>query len=192
MHDLFGSSGGRHRVRGCQPVHPLRISDFEFRIFFGATVFVDANPFIHHFEPNAVFGPASTEFLEPIENQESYGVTTTQILSEVAHRLMTLEAMQAFGWESAGIALRLRNHPAEVQTLKRVRQAVQEIPLFNVRILTIDPAWLDSAAAVSQPTGLLHNDALSVAAMKVHGLTALASADPDFDRVPGVTRYAPV
>jgi hypothetical protein len=31
---------------------------------------------------------------------------------------MTIEAMQAFGWKSAGIALRLRNHPAQVQTLK--------------------------------------------------------------------------
>lgn len=36
----------------------------------GATVFVDASPFIHHFEPNALFGPASTAFLERIENQE--------------------------------------------------------------------------------------------------------------------------
>ena len=157
----------------------------------GATVFVDASPFIHHFEPNAVFGPASTEFLERIENQEIDGVATTHVISEVAHRLMTIEAMQSFGWNSAGIALRLRNHPAEVQTLKRFRQAVQEIPLFNVRILTIDPAWLDSAAGVSQQTGLLHNDALVIVAMRANGLSNLASADPDFDRVPGITRYAP-
>lgn len=157
----------------------------------GATVFVDASPFIHHFEPNALFGPASTDFLERIENQEINGITTTHIISEAAHRLMTIEAMQAFGWKSAGIALRLRNHPAEVQTLKRFRQAIQEIPLFNVPILSIEPAWLDSAAAVSQQTGLLHNDALIIAAMQVQGLTNLASADPDFDRVPGITRYAP-
>lgn len=124
-------------------------------ISVGATVFVDASPFIHHFEPNALFGPASTDFLERIENQDISGVTTTHIISEVAHRLMTIEAMQAFGWKSAGIALRLRNHPAEVQTLTRFRQAVQEILLFNVQILSIDRAWLDSAAAVSQQTGLL-------------------------------------
>ena len=36
----------------------------------GATVFVDASVFIHHFEPNALYGPASTTFLERIENQE--------------------------------------------------------------------------------------------------------------------------
>jgi predicted nucleic acid-binding protein len=157
----------------------------------GAAAFVDASVFLHHFEPNARFGPAATEFLERIENQEIFGITATHVVSEVAHRLMTIEAMQAFGWKSAGIALRLRNHPAQVQTLKRFRQAVQEIPLFNVRILTIDPTWLDRAAEVSQQTGLLHNDALSIAVMRLHGLTHLASSDPDFDRVPGITRYGP-
>ena len=158
----------------------------------GATVFVDASVFIHHFEPNALYGPAATAFLERIENQELNGLTATHIVSEVAHRLMTIEAMQAFGWKSAGIALRLRNHPTQVQTLKRFRQAVQEIPLFGIRILPIDAAWLDPAAEISQQTGLLHNDALVIAVMRAHGLTNLASADPDFDRVPGITRYAPM
>src|SRR5713226_771067 len=157
-----------------------------------ATIFVDASVFIHHFEPNASFGHAATEFLERIENQELNGITSTHVASEVAHRLMTIEAMQAFGWKSGGIALRLRNHPAQVQILKRFRQAIQEIPLFSIRILTIDPAWLDPGAEVSQQTGLLHNDALIIAVMRVHGLTNLASADPDFDRVPGITRYAPI
>lgn len=156
----------------------------------GAAVFLDANVFIHHFEPNAAYGPASTVLLERIENHEIDGVTTTHIASEVAHRLMTIEAMQTFGWKSAGIAVRLRNHPAQVQTLKRFRQAVQEIPRFGVQILTIDPSSLDIAAGISQQTGLLHNDAIVVAVMRVHGLTNLASADPDFDRVPGITRYA--
>jgi predicted nucleic acid-binding protein len=157
----------------------------------GATVFVDASVFIHHFEPNALFGPAATDLLERIENQEINGVTATHIVSEVAHRLMTIEAMQAFGWRSGGIALRLRNHPIQVQTLKRFRQAVQEIPLFGIRILTIDPTWLDPAAELSQQTGLLHNDALVIAVMRAHSLINLASADPDFDRVPGITRYGP-
>ena len=34
-------------------------------------------------------------------------------------------------------------------------------------------------------------DALAVAVMRGHGLTLLASHDADFDRVPGITRYAP-
>ena len=39
--------------------------------------------------------------------------------------------------------------------------------------------------------GLLSNDALIVAVMQANGLTRLASHDADFDRVPGLTRYAP-
>jgi predicted nucleic acid-binding protein len=58
--------------------------------------------------------------------------------------------------------------------------------------VTIAPALIASAAAVSQQTGLLSNDALIVAVMRANGLTALASNDADFDRVPGLTRYAPV
>ncbi len=158
----------------------------------GAAVFLDANVLIHHFEPNAAYGPISTEFLERIENQEISGVTATHIVSEVAHRLMTIEAMQTFRWKPAGIAVRLRNHPGQVQTLKRFRQAIQEIPSFGVRILTIESSWLDNAAGISQQTGLLHNDALLVAVMRAHGLANLASADSDFDRVPGIKRYAPL
>jgi predicted nucleic acid-binding protein len=157
----------------------------------GATVLVDASVFIHHFEPNDLFGPAASDFLERIEAQELRGIASTHVVSEVAHRLMTIEAMQAFGLKSAGIALHLGNHPTQVQTLKRFRQAIQEIPLFSVRILTIDPAWLDRAAEISQQTGLLHNDALVIAVLRAQGLTNLASADPDFDRVPGMTRYGP-
>jgi predicted nucleic acid-binding protein len=33
--------------------------------------------------------------------------------------------------------------------------------------------------------------ALIIAAMRIHGLAKLASADSDFDRVPGITRYGP-
>ena len=109
-----------------------------------AAVFLDASVFIHHFEPNALTDCAATAFLERIENQELVGLTATHLVSEVAHRLMTIEAMQAFGWKSPASHSVFGNHPAQVQTLTRFRQAVQEILLFGVRILPIDPAWLGS------------------------------------------------
>jgi hypothetical protein len=43
-------------------------------------------------------GQPLAQFLERIENQEINGVTATHIVSEVAHRLMTIEGMQAFGY----------------------------------------------------------------------------------------------
>ncbi len=47
-------------------------------------------------------------------------------------------------------------------------------------------------AALCQQIGLLTNDAAVVAILQSSGLTKIASNDPDFDRVPGVTRYAPL
>ena len=58
-------------------------------------------------------------------------------------------------------------------------------------MLTIAPALIVAAADVSQQTGLLSSDALIVAVMHANGLTKLASRDADFDRVPGIARYAP-
>jgi predicted nucleic acid-binding protein len=45
---------------------------------------------------------------------------------------------------------------------------------------------------VSQQHGLFANDALIVAVMQQHGLTNMASNDADFDRVPGLIRFAPL
>lgn len=157
----------------------------------GADVFVDANVFLHHFGPDPQYGPPSTDLLLRIKRKEIAGFTSTHIVGEIAHRMMTIEAMKRLGWKSAGIAQRLRQNPTEVKQLVAFRQAIQDVPQFGIRILTIDPTQLDAAAAISQQTGLLSNDALLVAVMQTHGLTNLASADPDFDRVPALTRYAP-
>jgi len=48
-----------------------------------------------------------------------------------------------------------------------------------------------AATTMSRQFGLLSGDALVVAVMRAHGLSHLASHDADFDRVPGITRYAP-
>ena len=110
----------------------------------------------------------------------------------MAHRLMALEAADRFGWPHQGIAQRLKAHPVEVGQLARYRQAIDELPLFKVQILPVTGGLVSLAADVSQQTGLLCSDTLIVTVMRAHGLTHLASHDADFDRVPGLTRYAPV
>jgi len=157
----------------------------------GASVFVDANTLVYHFQPHPVFGPACTDLVERIEHLQLVGITSTHVLSEMAHRLMTLEACTAFGWPFQGIAQRLSQHPDHVQVLTRFRQAIREVPRCGIQVLTIPPTLIDIAGAVSQQTGLLTNDALVIAVMQANGLTNLASNDADFDRAPGLRRYAP-
>ncbi len=78
-----------------------------------------------------------------------------------------------------------------MRKLTAFRQAIDSILQSSLRVLTITPAMLATAAALSQQIGLLTNDALLVAVMQANRLTNLASSDTDFDRVPGLTRYAP-
>ena len=157
----------------------------------GHAVFIDANAFIYYFRPDPVLGPPCAQLLQRVENQEVQGFTSSHVLSEMVHRLMTDEASQQFGWPMTGIARRLRNHPAQMQSLTRHRLAIDELTLIGIQVLPVTGAQVSLAADLSCQYGLLSSDALVVAVMRDHGLTLLASHDADFDRVPGITRYTP-
>lgn len=158
----------------------------------GSQVFIDANHFVYHANADPLYGAACKHLLERIARQEIQGFTSAHVLGDVAHRVMTLEAMAQFVWPAKGIVLRWRHHPAEVQKLSRFRQAVDEVPQMGIQVLPIDLPLVSTATALSQQYGLLTGDALIVAVMQAHGLGQIASNDTDFDRVPGLTRYAPL
>ena len=157
----------------------------------GVTVFVDANILIFALTSHPVHGIACDAFLDRVENQIIAAVTSTHVLGEVVHRMMTIEAADRFGWPVQGIANRLRRHPAEVQQLIRPRQAVDEIAAAGVSVLPVTAPQIEQATDISRQTGLLYGDALIVAVMRDQGLTHFASLDADFDRIPGLTRYSP-
>jgi predicted nucleic acid-binding protein len=158
----------------------------------GAAVFLDANVLVYYFSAHATFGQPCRSLFERVDRQEILGFTTAHAVSEMAHRLMTIEAIQRLGWPPKGIAYRLRSHPADVMQLTQFQQAVSDVSASRIQILLADRALLSAAAAVSRQTGLLTNDALTIAVMQAHGITNLASHDADFDRVPGIMRYGPV
>jgi len=85
----------------------------------GDKVFVDANTLIYHFAPDPALGVACSQLLQRIENQELYGITSTHLVAEVVHKLMTIEANTLFGWplvvaltQQHGIT-RLASHDAD-------------------------------------------------------------------------------
>lgn len=156
----------------------------------GERVFLDANPLVHYFAPDPNLGPSCRALLARIQIQQIEALTSTHVLSEVAHHLMTLEAARRFNWTSR-IVTHLKQQPTRIQQLTGFRTAIDSIARLHVQVLTVHPDWIATAARLSQQHGLLSNDALIVAIMQAHGLTHLASQDSDFDRVPGLTRYAP-
>src|SRR5437016_3630618 len=115
----------------------------------GIDIYVDANVLVYAFAPHAVFGAACTQLLTRIENKEPRGCTSAQSLSEMCHRLMTIEANDRWGWPFAGIVARLRRHPTEVQTLSRPKKAVDELSLIGLRILPVTGPEVSVAVDIS-------------------------------------------
>lgn len=156
------------------------------------SVFIDANTFVYHFMPHPVLRPACSALLARVAQRDVLGLASTHVLNDVAHRLMTTEAVAKFGWPVAGIAQRLRKHPREIMGLSLFQRAIDDVHRIGVQIL-VPPASINTAgAATSQQYGLLSGDALIVAIMQQFGLASIASHDADFDRVPWITRYGPV
>jgi predicted nucleic acid-binding protein len=81
----------------------------------GSAVFLDANTFVYAVLAHPVYGVACSALLGRIEKQDILGFTSSHVLSETAHRVMTMEACNRFGWPARGIARRLRQHSSEVQ-----------------------------------------------------------------------------
>ena len=156
------------------------------------TVFVDANTLVYHFAADSQFGAACTDFMRRCQAGEVRAFCSTQVVSDLAHRLMTIEAILAFQWPIAGIAQRLRRSHADIPKLTRYRQVIEQLPQSNLRVLPVAWPLVLKATAASQKYELLCGDALIVAIMEDAALTRLASNDADFDRVPWLIRYQPV
>jgi predicted nucleic acid-binding protein len=157
----------------------------------GDAIFLDANTLIYHFTNHPRYGAACTALVERVERQDFQGFTSAHCLADVAHRLMTIEAMGRMGWPAAGLAARLKKHHAEIPRLRLYQTATARVGQLGVRTLPVTEPLVLAATLCSEQFELLTGDALIVALMRQQGLSKLASEDGDFDRVPGITRFAP-
>lgn len=157
----------------------------------GSHVFVDSNILVYHFQPHPSFGPMCHRLLERIERQDIEGYTSTNLLGELAHRLMVIEAGTLPGWAGGKVLNRLKQQPSVVKQLTLFQKAVESVLQSKIQVLSIPPALLSTAATLSRQHGLLTNDAVILALMQTHRLTDLASHDAHFDSMSSITRYAP-
>jgi predicted nucleic acid-binding protein len=157
----------------------------------GSAVFLDANVFIYAVFGDSKFGDACNKLLARIEDEDIRGHTSASVLRDTAHRLSTLEATKVFGWPYQGIARRLRRHADEMKSLTGYRAAIAKIVDSPIVIASISIDLVVRATELSGLHDMLTNDALILAVMEKLRITALVSADSDFDRVPGFTRFAP-
>src|SRR5438270_2714905 len=110
----------------------------------GAGVFLDANSLVYHFTNDPKYGVASTRLVHQVEQGALSGFTSTDVLADVAHRLMTLEAIAVNGWPYAGIAARLRKHHHFIPKLTIFQQAIASLPQLNIQVIPITQPLLEA------------------------------------------------
>jgi len=158
------------------------------RVPRGARIFLDATIFVYH--ATAASGQCRS-LLERCETGDIQGVTSVVVVAEVAHRLMAIGAVAKGLVAGKGIVKKLRAKPALVRSLHVYQEQVERIPLMGIDVLGIDMGVLLRSAAVRREHGLLVNDSLVVAAAHAAGVSMLASADGDFERIRDLQLYAP-
>jgi predicted nucleic acid-binding protein len=154
----------------------------------GNRVFIDANIFIYHFGGRSLECKA---LLERCARRTLLGYTSTPVLAEVLHRRMVAEAI-AKGLVTARTAVRkLAETPEVVKQLTQYQDDVSKIPHMCLTILPLTLEIVQASVEVRKDEGLLTNDSFVVAFMRAQGLTQLATANGDFDRVGGIAIYKP-
>lgn len=151
-------------------------------------VFLDSTIFIYHAVGASVQCRA---LLERCESGDVAGVTSLVVLAEVAHRLMTIEAVAAGLVSGKDIVKKLRARPDLVARLHLYQEQVERIPLMGVDVRPLNAGTFLRSADVRREYGLLVNDSLIVASANEAGVGHLASADGDFGRVKELKWYRP-
>jgi predicted nucleic acid-binding protein len=131
----------------------------------GESIFIDASTLIYHFTNHPRFGAACTALVERIELKEIQGFTTSHCLADIAHRVMTIEAMGRLGWPVSRLAARLKKHHGETPKLSLYQPATTKVAQLGIQVLVVNGALVLDATKVSERFELLTGDALIVATM---------------------------
>ena len=150
----------------------------------GSRVFLDASIFLHHFVGASL---ECRTLLERCERSEVRGVTSALALAEVAHRLLTLEAVAQE--PEAPLDRSGRGRPEGVPALHLHEEAVARIPLMGVDVLSLDLRVVLAGGSLRRRHPLSAPASLDVAAAREAGIDLLATADPGREAVEGLRVY---
>jgi predicted nucleic acid-binding protein len=153
-----------------------------------ASVFIDAPIFIYHFTGTSA---QCRGFLERCERGDIRGKTSVVVVAEVAHRMMTIEAVAKGLVTPGNVAKKLRERPEIVSSLRDYQGYAEKIPLMFVEVLPLELGLLLRSTELRNRFGLLVNDSLVAVSALESNVTNIASADGDFERVEGLKLFRP-
>ena len=151
-------------------------------------VYLDATVCIYHFVGASA---QCTRFVERCERGGIAGVIGAHVLAEVAHRLMTIEAVRRGLLTPGNVAAKLRANPAAVRQLSVYQTNLDFLGAIGLEILPLDDETIAASATFRREHGLLVNDSLTAALLRLAQIQAIATSDRDFLRVPGLDVYLP-
>ncbi len=158
--------------------------------FSGPEIYVDTSLFLFVALADPTYGPSSSEFLSRAFDGQFSLVTCSLALDEFLFSAL-IERLQQEKSVSRRRAQFLRDHPNVVAALARSTVPLMEGVMKSARV---EPVLAEDAVEMGRLVaahGLLPRDAIHVAVMKRAGLTAIATDDTDFTRVPGLEVYMP-
>lgn len=154
----------------------------------GSEIFIDANIFIYHFTG---VSKESNVFLSRCEEGDLRGITSINVLLEVLHRLMMIEAVRKNLIRPPDIIKKLKKFPEKIKQLNEYFINTQRIIEMGIAIKTISFETILESQTFRTGYGLMVNDSLIVASMKEEGINSLATNDEGFPKIEGITVYKP-
>lgn len=162
----------------------MRLSEVES----GSRVFIDSNIFIYHFTGAS---KECTDFLGRCEARDLHAVTSANVIVEVLHRLMMIEAVSKRLVRPPNIVKKLNRAPGKLKRLTEYFINAEKIPHMGVDIEPLTYETIVESHKVRLASGLMVNDSLVVASMHKEGILSLASSDKAFEKITEVTLYSP-
>lgn len=160
----------------------------------GTRVFVDTNIFDLHFRGYSL---ACTNFIGRVIRGEIIAYVNTQVLSDLLHRLMLVEAYKK-GYIGSMRASQLKTcfqrDRAKAASLEDYQLQFESALAFGLKVLPLTRQTFISTRAERIQYGLLTSDSLHLGTMNYHNvpLRNIVTEDGDFSHIAGVTMWEPM
>ncbi|HEY6328299.1 MAG TPA: type II toxin-antitoxin system VapC family toxin [Blastocatellia bacterium] len=153
-----------------------------------ADIFIDANIFVYGLSEESA---QCRDFLRRCSTEELTDICLFETVNEATHVFMRAEAQAKGLISKSNPAKQLRQNFGVVKNLDQYWNKTLQILSLNLLFLPLDQEILLGAQKERAGSGLLTNDSMLIGCMRAYGITALATSDVDFERVPGIVVYGP-
>ena len=140
----------------------------------GSEIFVDSNIFIYHFTG---VSDECSDFLSRCEREELIGITSVNVILEVLHRLMMVEAVSKNIVKPPNIVKKLNKSPQKIKRLNEYFVNTEKIQDMGIEIKPLIFETIIKSYVIRLSSGLMVNDSVIIASMKKEGVKLLATND---------------